>query len=64
MDQTPNKIIGQHFLINDQILEFIASQIPRDNPIIEIGAGMGQLTSKIVSYTDKKMRLILDLNLF
>lgn len=54
-NQIPDTNIGQHFLINDQILELIASQIPHGGQIIEIGAGMGQLTSKIVSHPDNEV---------
>jgi len=54
-NQVPNTNIGQHFLINDQILELIASQIPHGVQIIEIGAGMGQLTNKLVSYPNNKV---------
>ena len=54
-NQTPDTNIGQHFLINDQILELIASQIPHGGQVIEIGAGMGQLTNKLVSHPDNKV---------
>lgn len=43
-----NTNIGQHFLINNQILNLIASLVPQKSDIIELGAGLGQLTEKLV----------------
>lgn len=45
---TANTTIGQHFLINNQILNLIASLIPENSDTIELGAGLGQLTEKLV----------------
>jgi len=47
-NQSPNPSIGQHFLINPRILNLIASQVPDNSDVIELGAGLGQLTEKLV----------------
>lgn len=43
----PKTEIGQHFLINKKVLEFITKQIPVGSKVLEIGAGPGQLTEKL-----------------
>ncbi len=45
--------IGQHFLINEAILEKIANFIPQNSKILEIGAGEGQLTQKLAKRANK-----------
>ncbi|MFA5895081.1 MAG: rRNA adenine dimethyltransferase family protein [Candidatus Shapirobacteria bacterium] len=47
-NNSPNTSIGQHFLINPRILNLIAAQVPENSDIIELGAGQGQLTEKLV----------------
>ncbi|MCX7678074.1 MAG: 16S rRNA (adenine(1518)-N(6)/adenine(1519)-N(6))-dimethyltransferase RsmA [Spirochaetes bacterium] len=47
----PNKRLGQHFLINEKIAEKISSQngIEMGKRILEIGAGLGALTTHLVA---------------
>lgn len=69
----PKKSLGQNFLVNDEILDIIASYISLENQnIIEIWPGYWALTEKILSKNpkslclvelDKKMVEILDLRI-
>lgn len=43
----PNERLGQHILVDEQILNLIASQISPDANVIEIGAGPGNLTEAL-----------------
>lgn len=47
---TPNKRLGQHFLINQEILSVIAHEVDpkKDDLIIEIGPGHGELTAHLL----------------
>ncbi|MFH1749613.1 MAG: 16S rRNA (adenine(1518)-N(6)/adenine(1519)-N(6))-dimethyltransferase RsmA [bacterium] len=44
------KTLGQHFLVNREILKFIveASELERDDYVIEVGAGLGTLSLEIL----------------
>ena len=57
-----NKSLGQNFLINDEVINEIvkASEISRDDLIIEIGPGLGTLTSKILEKAKKVIAIELD----
>jgi 16S rRNA (adenine1518-N6/adenine1519-N6)-dimethyltransferase len=57
--QGPKKSLGQNFLINENILENIASlgEIVEGENIVEIGPGLGWLTEKLISF-DPKLFLI------
>ena len=65
-----NKNLGQNFLINENVIEEIinAAQINDNDLIIEIGPGLGTLTSKLLEKAgkviaielDKKMVLVLE----
>ena len=39
---------GQHFLVNERIIEAIVSAVPSEQNIVEIGPGRGALTQKLV----------------
>ncbi len=52
--------IGQHFIINNHTLQLITNQIPPDNTVIEIGAGLGQLTEKLAPLTQKVVAIEID----
>lgn len=43
---TPNRDLGQHFLVDDNILDVIGriSDLARDDVVLEVGAGLGALT--------------------
>lgn len=57
-----NKKLGQNFLINDNVIETIveASDIKKDDLIIEIGPGLGTLTKKLLEEAGKVICIELD----
>ena len=60
-----NKKLGQNFLINDEIIEKIisASQINKEDLVIEIGPGLGTLTLKLLENAGKVIAIELDTNM-
>ena len=52
----PKKKLGQNFLIDENILNLIVElgEIKKDDIILEIGPGTGNLTKKILSKNPKK----------
>ena len=59
---TANKKLGQNFLIDDDVINKIieASQISKDDLVIEIGPGLGTLTSKLLENAGKVIAVELD----
>ena len=59
---TANKNLGQNFLINDEVIEktIEAANISNEDLIIEIGPGLGTLTSKMVEKAKKVIAVELD----
>lgn len=59
---TANKKLGQNFLIDDDVINKIieASQINKDDLVIEIGPGLGTLTSKLLENAGKVIAVELD----
>ena len=59
---TANKKLGQNFLINDNVIENIieASNIEEKDLVIEIGPGLGTLTSKLLERAEKVIAIELD----
>ena len=59
---TANKSLGQNFLINDLVIQKIieASEINKEDLIIEIGPGLGTLTSKLLEEAGKVIGIELD----
>ena len=59
---TANKKLGQNFLIDDEVIHNIveASNINRNNLVIEIGPGLGTLTSKLLENAGKVIAIELD----
>ena len=59
---TANKKLGQNFLINDNVIENIieASNIEEKDLVIEIGPGLGTLTSKLLERAGKVIAIELD----
>lgn len=57
-----NKKLGQNFLIDDNIINEIinAANIEKDDLIIEIGPGLGTLTSKLLEKAGKVVAIELD----
>lgn len=45
----PNENLGQHFLIENQSLDFIAGQVEPGSRVIEIGSGPGNLTRHLAA---------------
>lgn len=61
---TPNKLRGQNFLLDEDILEGIAASahITRDDLILEIGPGLGALTQKLAKRAGQIVAFELDHN--
>jgi len=59
---TANKSLGQNFLINDEVVNTIidASEIGKEDLIIEIGPGLGTLTSRLLKKACKVIAVELD----
>lgn len=59
---TANKKLGQNFLIEDTVIETIAdaSQITKEDLVIEIGPGLGNLTAKLLEKAGKVICIELD----
>ena len=57
-----NKSLGQNFLINDDVIQNIieASNIEEKDLVIEIGPGLGTLTSKLLERAEKVIAIELD----
>ena len=61
----PNKRLGQNFLIDDETINNIifASDINEDELIIEIGPGIGVLTSRLLDIAKRVVAIELDSNM-
>ena len=57
-----NKKLGQNFLINENVVDKIvdSAEISKDDLVIEIGPGLGTLTSKILEKANKVICIELD----
>lgn len=60
----PNKLRGQNFLLNENILDdiVVSAQIKKSDLILEIGPGLGALTQKLASQAQQVIALELDHN--
>ena len=60
-----NKKLGQNFLIDDDVIQNIieSSDIQKEDLVIEIGPGLGTLTSKLLEYAGKVVAIELDKNM-
>ena len=60
-----NKKLGQNFLINDEVINGIveASNIQKEDLVIEIGPGLGTLTSELLEHAGKVIAIELDENM-
>lgn len=56
----PNKNLGQNFLIDETSLQTIAGEITSNDTIIEIGPGLGTLTSIMLEKAKKVIAIELD----
>lgn len=61
----PNKRLGQHFLINEEILKHIilAAKLSQNDVVLEIGAGIGVLTTQLVPLVSKIIAIEIDATL-
>ena len=59
---TANKKLGQNFLISDEVINEIinASEVNKTDLVIEIGPGLGTLTSKLLEKAGKVIAIELD----
>ena len=57
-----NKSLGQNFLIDDEIIEGIVKSagISKSDMVIEIGPGLGTLTSRLLEEAGKVIAIELD----
>ena len=57
-----NKSLGQNFLVSDEAVERIveSAEISKDDLVIEIGPGLGTLTSKLLEKAGKVISIELD----
>ena len=55
-----NKSLGQNFLIDEEVLDKIASDVVASDGILEIGAGLGVLTNKLLKETDNVVAIEFD----
>ena len=62
----PKKQLGQHFLINEEVLPIIidAGEVSNTDVVIEIGAGLGFLTLELASYAGKVIAIEVDSTLY
>lgn len=58
----PNKRLGQHFLINEGILQqiILAAKLSKNDVVLEIGAGIGVLTAQLVPLVSKIIAIEID----
>jgi len=54
------KSLGQNFLIDDKIIDFIASHANKDDEVLEIGPGLGFVTEQLVENASKVIALEID----
>ena len=55
----PKKSLGQNFLLDKNLCKKISKSISiKNNILIEIGSGTGQLTDEIIKFKPKKLILI------
>jgi len=54
------RALGQHFLKNAEIAEFIASRVPIGSTVLEIGPGLGILTRELAKRASKVYAIELD----
>lgn len=59
---TANKKLGQNFLINENVIDTIAnaSEIDKEDLVIEIGPGLGTLTDRLLQKAGKVVAIELD----
>ncbi len=56
----PNESLGQHFLVDDSAVELLANSVSPGNKVIEVGAGIGQLTESLARKAEKVVSVEID----
>ena len=56
----PNKNLGQNFLIDEESLNKIAENVSKEDTVVEIGPGLGTLTSILLEKAKKVISIELD----
>ena len=58
----PNKKLGQNFLVDDKVLEEIVAlyDLKKDEVVVEIGAGLGALTTRLAPRVRKVLAIEID----
>lgn len=56
----PNENLGQHFLIDRNAIDLLAQSVNPGNTVIEVGAGIGQLTEVLVEKAGKVISIEID----
>lgn len=56
----PNKNLGQNFLYDEDALNIIAENVNQDDTVIEIGPGLGTLTSRLLEKAKKVIVVEID----
>ncbi len=62
---TPNKVRGQNFLISDEVLDDIikAADLKSSDLVLEVGPGLGALTTRLLTKVNKVVAFEVDKNL-
>lgn len=56
----PNENLGQHFLVDQASIDLLAQAVSQGNTVIEIGAGVGQLTEALAQKATKVISIEID----
>lgn len=56
----PNENLGQHFLIDQTSINLLAQSVNPDNTVVEVGAGVGQLTEALAQKATKVISIEID----
>jgi len=60
LDIVPNENLGQHFLIDDKAINLLTHSISPGNKVLEVGAGIGQLTEALAKNATKVVAIEID----
>lgn len=56
----PNENLGQHFLVDQTSIDLLAQSVSPGNTVIEVGAGVGQLTEALAQRATKVISIEID----
>jgi len=56
----PNFDLGQHFLMDSEIVKILANEVRPNHVVIEIGSGLGQLTEELAKRADSIISIEID----